>query len=357
VDHGVPTPSAAFPDSYADVREFAATARFPVVAKNREAFERRRRPAVGGTTRITGRRELLALAAGWGPRPGVIPQEYLPREDAEDWIVHAYFDAESTPLAMFTGVEVRSWPPHAGMTACAYVVGRGRAVGAGVRGAAGRGGRRSGAGGGAGAARGRVRGPDRQPRLRPESPFGRAWSLYALSYHAAAFRRLPTPARRYLVRTVLGPLGAWWLRERFAGRVQVTQGQRITWVEVESGGRVALSLRGGGRAGELAADHVMAATGYRMNVAALGFLGPELRAEVVTRAGGPWLDAGWTRVTAPPYRGCTAPDCPRRRASGRSCGSSAAPSTPRPGWPRRWRWLTDDGEATRSVNGWGPEHD
>ncbi|MGW3565621.1 FAD-dependent oxidoreductase [Streptomyces sp. NPDC000941] len=135
--------------------------------------------------------------------------------------------------------------------------------------------------------------PDRQPRLRPESPFGRAWSLYALSHHAAAFRRLPAPARRYLVRTVLGPLGAWWLRERFAGRVQVTQGQRVTRVEVGSGGRVALSLRGGGRAGELAADHVMAATGYRMNVAALGFLGPELRAEVVSRAGGPWLDAGY----------------------------------------------------------------
>ncbi|MGW3565620.1 carboxylate--amine ligase [Streptomyces sp. NPDC000941] len=122
LDHDVPTPAAAFPDSYADVKEFAATARFPVVAKNREAFERRRRPAVGGTTRITGPRELLALAAGWGPRPGVILQEYLPREEAEDWIVHAYVDAESTPLAMFTGVKVRSWPPHAGMTACAYAV-------------------------------------------------------------------------------------------------------------------------------------------------------------------------------------------------------------------------------------------
>lgn len=36
--------------------------------------------------------------------------------------MHAYFDADSTPLAMFTGVKVRSWPPHAGMTANAYVV-------------------------------------------------------------------------------------------------------------------------------------------------------------------------------------------------------------------------------------------
>ncbi|MFD5390952.1 ATP-grasp domain-containing protein [Streptomyces sp. NPDC059474] len=122
VKHGVPTPEAAFPDTYADVKAFAASARFPVVAKNREAFERRKKPAVGGTTRIEGPRELMELARRWGPRPGVVLQEYLPREDAEDWIVHGYFDSRSTPLAMFTGVKVRSWPPHAGMTACAYAV-------------------------------------------------------------------------------------------------------------------------------------------------------------------------------------------------------------------------------------------
>jgi D-aspartate ligase len=122
VEHGIPSPTAAFPQSYDDIVAFADKALFPVVAKNREAFVRRSRPAVNGTTRITTREGLLALARDWGERPGVILQEYLPREEAEDWIVHAYFDAESTPLAMFTGVKVRSWPPHAGMTAHAYVV-------------------------------------------------------------------------------------------------------------------------------------------------------------------------------------------------------------------------------------------
>ncbi|MEU6403643.1 ATP-grasp domain-containing protein [Streptomyces sp. NPDC046985] len=121
-EHGVSSPAAAFPDSYEDVVAFAADARFPVVAKNREAFARRSRPAVHGTTRIATRAGLLALAREWGERPGVILQEYLPREAAEDWIVHAYVGADSTPLAMFTGVKVRSWPPHAGMTASAYVV-------------------------------------------------------------------------------------------------------------------------------------------------------------------------------------------------------------------------------------------
>jgi predicted ATP-grasp superfamily ATP-dependent carboligase len=122
VEHGVPTPAAAFPQSYDDIVAFAGQARFPVVAKNREAFVRRSRPAVHGTTRIGTREGLLALARDWGERPGVVLQEYLPREQAEDWIVHAYFGQDSTPLAMFTGVKVRSWPPHAGMTANAYVV-------------------------------------------------------------------------------------------------------------------------------------------------------------------------------------------------------------------------------------------
>jgi D-aspartate ligase len=122
LEHGIASPEAAFPQSYDDIVDFAEKARFPVVAKNREAFVRRRRPAVGGTTRIATREGLLALARDWGERPGVILQEYLPREEAEDWIVHAYFDRDSTPLALFTGVKVRSWPPHAGMTANAYVV-------------------------------------------------------------------------------------------------------------------------------------------------------------------------------------------------------------------------------------------
>lgn len=122
VEHGIPSPTAAFPQSYDDVVAFADKALFPVVAKNREAFVRRTSPAVHGTTRIATREGLLTLARDWGERPGVILQEYLPREQAEDWIVHAYFDADSTPLAMFTGVKVRSWPPHAGMTANAYVV-------------------------------------------------------------------------------------------------------------------------------------------------------------------------------------------------------------------------------------------
>ncbi|MFD7338816.1 FAD-dependent oxidoreductase [Streptomyces violascens] len=133
--------------------------------------------------------------------------------------------------------------------------------------------------------------PDQQPRFTPNSPFGRAWSLHAFSYHATHFRHLPAPARHYLVRNVLGPLGAWWLRDRFTGRVAVTDGRRIVRARVE-GGRPVLTLSGGsGR--ELSADHVMAATGYRMDVAALDFLGHGLRTQLSTSRGAPVLDAGY----------------------------------------------------------------
>lgn len=135
--------------------------------------------------------------------------------------------------------------------------------------------------------------PDRQPKLRPRTPFGNAWSLYAFTYYAGGFRHLPAPARRYLVRRVLGPLGAWWLRERFVGRVQVTAGRQVVRARVEDG-RPVLTLRGpDGRTGELAADHVLAATGYQVDLAAMDFLGQGLRTGVAVSGGGPRLDAGF----------------------------------------------------------------
>ncbi|MEU0037652.1 MULTISPECIES: FAD-dependent oxidoreductase [unclassified Streptomyces] len=132
-----------------------------------------------------------------------------------------------------------------------------------------------------------------QPKLRPESPFGRAWSLWALSYYPHPYRYLPAETRHYLVRRVLGPLGAWWLRDRFEGKVEVSEIARIERASV-SGSRPVLSVRTlGGSAEELAADHVIAATGYRVDLAAMDFLGPALRTELTVSRGTPKLGAGY----------------------------------------------------------------
>ncbi|WP_028808170.1 FAD-dependent oxidoreductase [Streptomyces canus] len=135
--------------------------------------------------------------------------------------------------------------------------------------------------------------PWKQPRLRPESPFGRAWSLWALTYYPHPYRRLPAGARHYLVRRVLGPLGAWWLRDRFEGKVQVTEVDRILKADT-AGGRPTLEVRThGGTMDRLDADHVVAATGYRVDLAAMDFLGHELRAALAVSRGTPRLGAGY----------------------------------------------------------------
>lgn len=135
--------------------------------------------------------------------------------------------------------------------------------------------------------------PWAQSRLRPESPFGRAWSLWALSYYPHPYRHLPPQARHFLVRRVLGPLGAWWLRERFEGKVQVSEVSRIVR-SGSAGGHPALAVRTlDGRVEELSADHVVAATGYRVDLAAMDFLGHELRTELAVSRGTPKLGAGF----------------------------------------------------------------
>ncbi|MEU9899309.1 FAD-dependent oxidoreductase [Streptomyces phaeochromogenes] len=135
--------------------------------------------------------------------------------------------------------------------------------------------------------------PWTQPRLRPESPFGRAWSLWALSYYPHPYRHLPPQARHFLVRRVLGPLGAWWLRERFEGKVKVSEVSRIV-SSGSAGGHPSLAVQTlDGRVEELSADHIVAATGYRVDLAAMDFLGHELRTELAVSRGTPKLGAGF----------------------------------------------------------------
>ncbi|MFD0311041.1 NAD(P)-binding domain-containing protein [Streptomyces sp. NPDC127119] len=137
--------------------------------------------------------------------------------------------------------------------------------------------------------------PWQQPLLRPESPFGRAWSLWALTYYPHPYRHLPPGIRHFLVRSVLGPLGAWWLRDRFEGKVRVSEVARILRASGETAGRPALTVRTlGGRVEELSADHIVAATGYHVDLAAMDFLGHELRTRLAVSRGTPRLGAGFS---------------------------------------------------------------
>jgi FAD-dependent urate hydroxylase len=135
----------------------------------------------------------------------------------------------------------------------------------------------------------------RQARKLPRArtPLGPSWRLYPFSYAPRAFRHLPEPARLHFVRSVLGPLGAWWLEDRVIGQFPVYAGCRID-AAYQDGGKAALRLIGpDGHRFEIHTDHVIAATGYRPDVGKIGFLGQELRARLRTTNGSPALSASF----------------------------------------------------------------
>jgi FAD-dependent urate hydroxylase len=118
----------------------------------------------------------------------------------------------------------------------------------------------------------------------PEAGLGSGWSTWFYSNHPELFRRLPQNTRVYRARTALGPAGASWLRPRVDGQFPVRTGQTVISAKTADG-KVQLKIAGGGR--DLTADHVIAATGYRISLKRLEFLPSEMRSSLRTVGGSP----------------------------------------------------------------------
>jgi FAD-dependent urate hydroxylase len=102
-----------------------------------------------------------------------------------------------------------------------------------------------------------------------------------------AFRRLPEDMRITKARTVLGPNGSWWLKDRVDGVVEVLVGHRVKGA-VSAGSGVQLLLDGPKRS-TIDVDHVIAGTGYRVDMAALTYLAPDIKSRLRTAGGYPVL--------------------------------------------------------------------
>jgi len=134
--------------------------------------------------------------------------------------------------------------------------------------------------------------PDRplMQRLRePEAGLGSGWGTWFYSNHPGLFRRLPAGSRVQRAATALGPAGACWLRERVERQFPVLLSRTLTGAQAEGTG-VRLRFEGPDGVAELAADHVIAATGYRSDVSRLTFLSDLLRPGLRTLAGTPVVD-------------------------------------------------------------------
>jgi lysine/ornithine N-monooxygenase len=134
--------------------------------------------------------------------------------------------------------------------------------------------------------------PLRQRLREPEAGLGSGWGTWLYSNHPDLFRRFPEASRVRRARTALGPAGASWLRGRVEGEFPVLTGQQLTAAEA-SGGSVRLGLGGPGGDRDVTADHVVAATGYRVDLSRLAFLGDGLRAGLQTVAGTPAVGADY----------------------------------------------------------------
>jgi thioredoxin reductase len=121
---------------------------------------------------------------------------------------------------------------------------------------------------------------------RPVTKLCEGWHC-AFWNSPAAFRRLPEDMRVTKARTVLGPAGAAWLKDRVDGVIDTLTDHRVLEA-VPQGTGVRLLLDGQKRS-DLEVDHVIAGTGFRIDLARLAFLPTRLRNGITTMNGYPVL--------------------------------------------------------------------
>jgi thioredoxin reductase len=100
-----------------------------------------------------------------------------------------------------------------------------------------------------------------------------------------AFRRLPQDMRIIKARTVLGPNGSAWLKDRVDGVIETLTNHRVKEAVPEGSG-VRLLLDGPQQS-SVEVDHVVAGTGFRVDPARLPFLPETLRSRITTVNGFP----------------------------------------------------------------------
>jgi thioredoxin reductase len=125
----------------------------------------------------------------------------------------------------------------------------------------------------------------------PKSGLGPGLRSRFCSEFPNLFYHLPESYRLKIVRTYLGPSGGWFAREKVMGRVPLFLGYAPERAEVE-GDRVRLHLRAvDGAEREILTEHIIAATGYKADVARLTFLSSEIRSNLKTVDGTPRLSS------------------------------------------------------------------
>jgi cation diffusion facilitator CzcD-associated flavoprotein CzcO len=127
----------------------------------------------------------------------------------------------------------------------------------------------------------------------PQSGLGPGMRSRFFANSPMAFHHLPERFRVETVRTTLGPSGGWFIRDKVIGKVQLHLGCTPQGAKVQ-GGKVHLNVRAvDGSEREIVTEHIIAATGYKVDLERLTFLNPEIRSQFKTLVGSPVLSSSF----------------------------------------------------------------
>jgi hypothetical protein len=128
---------------------------------------------------------------------------------------------------------------------------------------------------------------------QPRSALGLGWKTWFYCHGPGVFRYFPQSFRFKVVERALGPAGAWWLNDRVVGKVPVLCGHSVQDAR-ETGGRICLTVgNGNGHKSQILADHVIAGTGYKVDIRALPFLDDSLKQKLQREDTVPVLSANF----------------------------------------------------------------
>jgi len=131
-------------------------------------------------------------------------------------------------------------------------------------------------------------------RIRaPGTGMGAGWRLRVFADAPLAFHALPESVRLHQVRTLLGPSTGWFMKDSIVGKVSMLTGTTPSRAEVRNGKlHIEATTADGGRR-EIVTDHLIAGTGYKVDLRRLGFLPEALRPEIKHVANAPILSANF----------------------------------------------------------------
>jgi len=139
---------------------------------------------------------------------------------------------------------------------------------------------------------GKPRTPWQQIR-HPQSGLGPGLRSRFFANAPAAFHHLPERLRLEVVRRSLGPSGGWFVRDKVIGKVPLHLGCAPLGAEVRNGSLHLRVRAADGTEREILTEHIIAATGYRVDLGRLKFLDAGIRSEVKTVGGSPVLSASF----------------------------------------------------------------